>query len=168
MDVKSIAHLPKSKVIEFFELHWGSPQMVISSGIYDCSALDGFTVLKGDKIIGLITYIVQDNECEIISLDSIEECKGIGSLLIKEVENLAVFQGLKLIRLVTTNDNLLALKFYQKRGYILSRILNNAVEIARTYKPEIPLIGNDGIPIRDEIELVKRLDAIQVDDLTTK
>ncbi|QCR31152.1 GNAT family N-acetyltransferase [Lysinibacillus sp. SGAir0095] len=157
MDVRPIRELPKSKIIDFFELQWGSPQMVISSGVYDCSELEGFTVLKGDKIIGLITYITQNNECEIISLDSLDECKGIGSLLVKEVETLALIQGLKLIRLVTTNDNLLALKFYQKRGYRLSKIINNAVEIARTVKPEIPLIGNDGIPLRDEIELVKLL-----------
>lgn len=158
VNISSIRDLPKNKIIDFFKLHWGSPQMVISSGVYDCSELDGFTVMKGDEIIGLITYIVQNGECEIISLDSIEEGQGIGTLLVKEVENLARLQRLKLIRLVTTNDNLLALKFYQKRGYKLLRIINNAVDIARKIKPEIPLIGNEGIPIRDEIELVKRLD----------
>jgi hypothetical protein len=29
----------------------------------------------------------------------------------------------------------------------------NALEFAGKLKPEIPLIGNDGIPLRDEIEL---------------
>lgn len=59
--------------------------------------------------------------------------------------------------LITTNDNLLALKFYQKRRFILSKIIHNAVEEARKVKPKIPLIGNAGIPIRDEIVLVKVL-----------
>ncbi len=59
--------------------------------------------------------------------------------------------------MLTTNDNLLALKFYQKRGFTLSKVLNNAVEKARKIKAEIPLLGNDGIPIRDEIELLKFL-----------
>lgn len=63
----------------------------------------------------------------------------------------------KVIKLITTNDSLLALKFFQKRGFVLSKIINNAVEKARKLKPEIPLIGNDGIPIRDEIELIKDL-----------
>lgn len=157
MNVVAINELSKEKVIEFFKEHWGSPQMVISTGIYDCSTLDGFAVLKEDKIIGLITYDIQNGECEIISLDSVEEGKGIGSALVQEVELLALKENCKVIKLVTTNDNLLALKFYQKRGFILSQIFNNAVEKARKLKPEIPLIGNDGIPIRDEIELKKFL-----------
>jgi len=156
MKICLIEDLPKSKIIDFFKLHWGSSKMVISSGVYDCSELDGFAVIdKESEIIGLITYIIRDNECEIISLDSIEEGKGIGTSLVKEVENAAAKKNCKLIKLITTNDNLPALKFYQKRGFILSKIINNAVDKARKLKPEIPLFGNDGIPIRDEIELIK-------------
>ncbi|WP_042221827.1 GNAT family N-acetyltransferase [Oceanobacillus manasiensis] len=158
MEIYAIEDLPKNQIIEFFNLHWGSPEMVISSGVYDCSELEGFTIInKENKIIGLITYIIKDNECEIISLDSIEEGKGIGTTLVQEVENLAIKRKCKLVKLITTNDNLLALKFYQKRGFILYQILKNAVEKARKIKPEIPLVGNDGIPIRDEIELIKKI-----------
>ncbi|MBT2640403.1 MULTISPECIES: GNAT family N-acetyltransferase [unclassified Bacillus (in: firmicutes)] len=158
MNTYKTEDLPKDKIIEFFKLHWGSPEMVISSGVYDCSTLDGFAIVKENNIIGLITYVIKDYDCEIISLDSIEEGKGIGTSLVKEVENLAFEKNCKFIRLITTNDNLLALKFYQKRGFVISKVINNAVEKARKLKPEIPLIGNDGIPIRDEIELKKLLD----------
>lgn len=158
MKICTLDDIPKNKVIDFFVSHWGSSKMVISSGIYECSELDGFAVVnEEDEIIGLITYVIKDDECEIISLDSVEEGKGIGTLLVKEVENIAVKKKCKIIKLVTTNDNLSALKFYQKRGFILSKIINNAVEEARNLKPEIPLIGNYGIPIRDEIELIKVL-----------
>ncbi|MBD8028393.1 GNAT family N-acetyltransferase [Ureibacillus sp. Re31] len=157
MNVVAINEISKERVIAFFKEHWGSPQMVISTGIYDCSTLEGFAVLKEEKIIGLITYVIQNGECEIISLDSVEEGKGIGSALVQEVERLALKEKCKVLKLVTTNDNLLALKFYQKRGFLLSQIFNNAVEKARKLKPEIPFIGNDGIPIRDEIELKKPL-----------
>jgi len=158
MKIHPIEDIAKNEIIEFFKLHWGSTKIVISSGVYDCSELDGFAVINEEgKIIGLVTYIIKDNECEIISLDSVEEGKGIGTSLIKEVENIAKQRNCELIKLITTNDNLLALKFYQKRGFILSKIINNAVEKARKIKPEIPLIGNDGIPIRDEIELIKVL-----------
>lgn len=158
MNIYAIEELKKNKIIDFFKSHWGSPEMVISSGVYDCSSLDGFTIINEEgKIIGLITYIIKGNECEIISLDSIEEGKGIGTKLVQAVENLAIKRRCKLIKLITTNDNLLALKFYQKRGFMLSQIINNVVEKAREIKPEIPLIGNDGIPIRDEIELTKIL-----------
>ena len=63
----------------------------------------------------------------------------------------------KNIVLITTNDNLNALKFYQKRGFDLSRLYLNAVDEARKIKPDIPLSGNDGIPLHHEIELEKRL-----------
>ncbi|MEN2466005.1 GNAT family N-acetyltransferase [Ornithinibacillus sp. JPR2-1] len=154
----AVAELPKSRIIDFFQQHWGSPEMVISSGVYDCSTLDGVAALnEADTMIGLITYIIKDHECEIISLDSTEEGRGIGTALVQEVEKLAMEKNCKLIKLITTNDNLLALRFYQKRGFTLSKILPNAVEKARKLKPEIPLIGNEGIPIRDEIELIKVL-----------
>ncbi|MFS0749421.1 GNAT family N-acetyltransferase [Oceanobacillus sp. 1P07AA] len=158
MEIITIQHLPTNKVVDFFNKHWGSTEMVISSGIYDCSTLDGFAVLNGDRIIGLITYIINNDKCEIISLDSLEEGKGIGTALLREVEELAKNQKCKVIHLITTNDNLIALKFYQKRAFLLSEILNNAVEKARKLKPEIPLVSDEGIPIRDEIVLMKKLD----------
>jgi GNAT superfamily N-acetyltransferase len=149
--------LPVYKLTEFFTIHWGSPQMVISSGVFDCSTLDGFAILNGEEqIIGLITYVREKDECEIISLDSLEEGKGIGSALLQEVENAAIVSECERVKLITTNDNLLALKFYQKRGYELVKIHRNAVQKARENKPEIPLIGNDGIPLKDEIELEKK------------
>ncbi|WP_044338780.1 GNAT family N-acetyltransferase [Rossellomorea aquimaris] len=154
MNIVSTEEMPKETIVDFFNRYWGSPKMVISSGIYDCSTLDGFVVLNEDReIIGLITYIFRDGECEIISLDSLEERKGIGTALMKKVEKVAAENHCKRITLITTNDNLLALKFYQKRGYMISHIHRFAVEKARKVKPEIPLIGNDGIPIRDEIRL---------------
>lgn len=159
MNVVAIETLAKDKLLDFFTVHWGSPQMVISSGVYDCSSLDGFAVLNDEKkIIGLITYIIVENECEIISLDSIDEGKGIGTCLVKKVEGLAVNRNCKRLKLITTNDNLLALKFYQKRGFVLAKLFPNAVEKARLIKPEIPYVGNDGIPIRDELELCKYLE----------
>ncbi|MCR8848069.1 GNAT family N-acetyltransferase [Rossellomorea sp. SC111] len=156
MKIVSLGELPKQLITDFFHRHWGSTKMVISSGVYECDTLDGFAVLnETSEITGLITYMLKGTECEIISLDSLEEKKGIGTTLMKEVEKVAAENGCTRITLITTNDNLLALKFYQKRGFRISIIHRDAVEKARRIKPEIPLIGNDGIPIRDEIELEK-------------
>lgn len=150
--------IAKEKLIEFFNTHWGSPKMVISSGVYNCSTLAGFATLnEKEEIIGLITFVVREEECEIISLDSLKEGCGIGSSLVQKVEEAAQKNHCKRVTLVTTNDNLKALKFYQKRGFVLKQIHHQAVEKARRIKPEIPLIGYDGIPIRDEIELEKPL-----------
>ncbi|KLV23274.1 GNAT family N-acetyltransferase [Niallia circulans] len=162
MNITAITETNREKVKLFFQSHWGSPEMVLSTGIYDCSALDGFIAWnKEGEMIGLITYILRDTECEVISLDSIEEGKGVGTKLLHTVEQTAKQVLCDQVKIVTTNDNLLALKFYQKRGYCLAELLVDAVKEARKIKPEIPFLGNDGIPIRDEVVLIKNL-------LTTK
>ncbi|WP_339170744.1 GNAT family N-acetyltransferase [Anoxybacillus sp. FSL W8-1294] len=147
-----------STVQKFFNAHWGSPQMVVSTGVYDCSELDGFAALQDNgEIAGLITFVIHKGECEIVSLDSVIENQGIGSALLEQVEAFAAQHGCALIRLITTNDNLRALRFYQKRGYQIVKVFPNAVEKARQIKPSIPLFSADGIPIRDELMLVKQL-----------
>ena len=158
LDIVEIHELERHEVKDFFKTHWGSDEMVISSGIFTCSELDGFlTRDRSGDINGLITYVIRQETCEMISLDSVMEGKGIGSALLHAVENRARNQGCSIIKLVTTNDNMRALSFYQKREYRLSRIIKDAVTEARKQKPEIPLIGYHGIPLFDEIELVKEL-----------
>lgn len=115
MIIKEIKKENKERVISFFKEHWGSSEIVISSGVYKCENLDGFICEENHQIIGLVTYIIKNNEIEIISLDSVQEGKGIGTSLLEKVENLARQKQIKLVSLITTNDNLNALRFYQKK-----------------------------------------------------
>jgi ribosomal protein S18 acetylase RimI-like enzyme len=57
------------------------------------------------------------------------------------------------VSLVTTNDNLKALGFWQKRGFKLIRIYPNSIEATRRLKPSLPLVGENNISLRDELEL---------------
>jgi GNAT superfamily N-acetyltransferase len=61
------------------------------------------------------------------------------------------------LRLTTTNDNLDALRFYQRRGFRLVALRPGAVDAARALKPEIPVTGAHGIPLRDELDLERAL-----------
>lgn len=157
MNIKEITINNRNKIVSFFTEHWGSTEMVISTGVYKCDALDGFIVEEDNQIIGLVTYVVKENEMEIISLDSLQEGKGIGSSLMDKVEDIAKQKNIQLVSLVTTNDNLNALKFYQKRSYRITSIIPNGVNQARNLKPSIPLIGEHGIPLHDELILKKVL-----------
>ena len=57
---------------------------------------------------------------------------------------------------MTTNDNLDALAFYQRRGFRLSGLRVGAVDEARrTLKPALPVIGEHGIELHDELELTR-------------
>ena len=155
--IQPISEKNRQQVMNFFSQHWGSSQMIISSGTYDCAMLDGYVYVEDAAIIGLVTYVLHAGSLEIISLDSIQEGKGIGSRLMAEVEQFAMEHAIPEIELITTNDNLQALKFYQKRGYRITHIFQNAVMEARKVKPTIPLIGNDGIPLLDELKLQKKI-----------
>ncbi|AOS99147.1 hypothetical protein ESP131_02040 [Exiguobacterium sp. U13-1] len=158
MIIQVIEEETRSQVKAFFTKHWGSSQMITSTGVHDCSLLDGFYTTNDDhEIIGLITYHMTSQTCEIISLDSLEEGKGIGSRLMQVVEEKAAQQKYDLLTLVTTNDNEHAIRFYQHRGYTVSQVIPNAVELARKIKPEIPMYNEKGVPIKDEIVLIKHL-----------
>jgi len=92
-------------------------------------------------------------ECEIVTLDSVTECRGIGTSLIVAVRKVAFRAGCKRVWLITTNDNVKTIRFYQRRGFVLVAVHRNAIDESRKLKPEIPRFGIDGIPIRDEIEM---------------
>ncbi|MEJ8543776.1 GNAT family N-acetyltransferase [Brevibacillus borstelensis] len=153
--VRAITPEDRGWLAGFLEQQWGSRQMVYGDQVYHCDQLPGFVALYGEKTAGLVTYKETEDGWQIVSLDSLREGMGIGSALMLAVERAAAQNGIKRIWLLTTNDNLNALRFYQKRGYELVAVRRNAVEQARRQKPSIPVIGTDGIPLRDEIELEK-------------
>ncbi|HEX7587782.1 MAG TPA: GNAT family N-acetyltransferase [Anaerolineae bacterium] len=114
--------------------------------------------LQADSMVGLVTLHVVGNSCEIVSIDSMQPGKGIGAALLDAAIAYARQANCTRLWLISTNDNLNALRFYQKRGMVLVTIHRNALTRSRQLKPEIPLIGNDGIPLRDEIELEMTLE----------
>jgi ribosomal protein S18 acetylase RimI-like enzyme len=132
---------------------WGSEIVVAHGAIYRPAELPGFVAEADGEAVGLLTYRVEGDGCEIVTLDSQRESLGIGTALIEAAKDAARQAGCGRLWLVTTNDNTHALRFYQKRGFILAALHLDAVAASRAIKPEIPRVGNDGIPIRDEIEL---------------
>ena len=155
--IERISNKTRNLVNQFFIDNWFSTDMSIRGKIIDGTKLDGFLLQENETIIGLITYTFFEDICEIVSLDSKRENMGIGSALLKEIEKIAIDNQCKKMRLITTNDNMRALQFYQKRGYCLTKLYPNAMEEVRKQKPSVPLIGDNGIPLRDEIELEKNL-----------
>ena len=134
--------------------HWASPRIVSRGRVYDGDRLPGFAAVRDGRPIGLATYRIDGGDCEIVTLNSLAERQGVGSALIDAVKDVARQAGCRRLWLITTNDNVSALRFYQKRGFVLVAVHRGALEEARRrLKPEIPLVGLDGIPLRDEIEL---------------
>jgi N-acetylglutamate synthase-like GNAT family acetyltransferase len=153
LNIRALSPADRDWVKRHVTEHWGAEIVVAHCTIYRPAELPGFVVELDGKVAGLVTFHIAGDACEIVTLDSLVEGHGIGMALIEAVKTAATAAGCRRLWLITTNDNLHALGFYQKRGFRLVEVHPGAVEAARVLKPEIPLIGNDGIPIRDEIEL---------------
>ncbi|MGH6718176.1 MAG: GNAT family N-acetyltransferase [Alphaproteobacteria bacterium] len=137
------------------ERFWGSDLVVNSAGRYVVSALDGLVAAIAGDVVGLVAFAIEDGACHIVALATTRPNRGIGSALLAAAENAAGRLGCPRVWLITTNDNLDALRFYQRRGYRLAALHAGAVAAARAIKPSIPAIGIDGIPLRDELVLEK-------------
>lgn len=153
MNIRRLTHADLPRLRQFWKENWGADFMVAHGEIYRPEQLDGFVVEEHHEWVGLITFVIKDNEMEITSLDSLRKGQGIGTELMNTVVNEARQQNCKRVFLITTNDNLNALGFYQRRGFELVKIDRGAVSESRKIKPGIPLIGENNIPLRDEIEL---------------
>jgi ribosomal protein S18 acetylase RimI-like enzyme len=138
---------------EFITHRWHGEAVVAHGVIFYPAELPGLIAFRDQEIVGLITYQIKKGQCEIITLDSILEGQGVGTELLQSVKKTALEQGCRCLTLITTNNNLPALGFYQKHGFKIKNIFTGAIEKSRELKPSIPLLGANGIPIRDEILL---------------
>lgn len=138
---------------------WGADFIVSRGRKLFPTRLPGFCAVgsDGDRI-GLATYEIVDQECQMVTLHALQPYRGVGTALTMAVRDAALSAGCRRLWLITTNDNIDALRFYQRRGFELAAVHRNLRDVARRLKPSIPLVGNYGIPIRDEIELELRLD----------
>ncbi|CAA9578941.1 MAG: hypothetical protein AVDCRST_MAG19-3798 [uncultured Thermomicrobiales bacterium] len=151
--VRLVADDDREWVRRFLHERWGSAEMAVHGTVHRPAELPGFVAVREGEPLALLTYEEADAGCEIVGLDSLRPGRGVGSALLGRAEATARRAGRRRLWLVTTNDHLTALRFYQKRGFVLVALDRDAVTRARRLKLEIPLVGDDGIPLRDELDL---------------
>jgi GNAT superfamily N-acetyltransferase len=128
---------------------------LVDARVHPALVVDGREALEG-----VLTYVVRRSDCEILTLHATRTRAGVGSALIAAVVEVARAAGCTRLWVLTTNDNVDALRFYQRRGFVLAELHPGAVERSRrTLKPSIPEVGDYGIPLRDELVLERRLPA---------
>jgi len=156
--IKKTTDKDKEWVLEIVR-GWGA-DFIVSRGrkIYPAEIESYYAEDDSGRKLGLISFEITGDQCEIVTLDAFEKFKGVGTVLLKEVVDEVRQRGCKRIWLFTTNDNLDSIRFYQRRGFILHTIHKNALENSRKLKQAIPKIGLFGIPMRDEIEFEMLLD----------
>ena len=150
--VNKVTNSEKAWVLEVVR-GWGA-DFIVSRGrkIYPADIDAFYAENEAGEKVGLITYEIIGQQCEIVTLDAFKKFSGIGTALFNKVINEIKSKGVKRIWLITLNDNLDAIRFYQKRGMTLAAVHVNSLENSRKIKPSIAKVGQYGIPVRDEIE----------------
>ena len=119
--------------------------------------LPGVVALDTEEPVGLLTYEVRGQTCEIVTVDAVRRREGIGKALMDAAVDAVREAGCRRLELITTNDNEDAQAFYRACGFALVAIHEGAVDRSRAIKPGIPLTDDRGVPIRDELEFVRDL-----------
>ena len=139
---------------------WGGEEVHGRGRSWRPGELDALVAVERGERIGVATFVVEGEEADLVTLDALAPGRGAGRALIDAVAAAAHETGASRLRATTTNDNLRALRLYQRAGFRLEALRAGGVDGARARKQSIPATGADGIPIRDELDLVL--------DLTTR
>lgn len=132
---------------------WGAPVVARLGELVDPTELPGFVALVDGERAGLATYAVRGDDCELVTIRSLREGEGIGRALLDAVRAAATAAGCRRLWLITTNNNLRALRIYQRWGMDIVALHRNAVAESRRLRPSIPERDADGIPMAHELEL---------------
>ncbi|WP_051839502.1 GNAT family N-acetyltransferase [Streptomyces sp. NRRL F-5126] len=151
LTVRAAAAADRMAVTRLLTDSWGSTTVVAHGVALDASALPALMAERDGAVCGLLTYQVTERGLEVVSLDATVRWSGAGTALLAEAVRRAREAGAPRLWLVTSNDNLDALRFYQRRGLRIAGVSAGAVDAARELKPSIPLRGHHGIELHDEI-----------------
>lgn len=155
MIVRPVADADETPVAAFLTARWGKRYIMLDGRAVDAARLPGFLVEGDAGLGGLVTLMDEHDFSEIVTLDAATPLAGVGTALVAAAAARAEALGRAALKVRTTNDNLDALRFYQRRGFRIVAIVPEAIVIERLADPSIPEIGRHGIPIRDEIVLMR-------------
>lgn len=151
--IRRTAEGDKPWIRRLLRQYWASERIISRGRLHDVVDYEGFAAFRDDEPVGLIMFLIEGDECEIIVHNSTADSGGIGSCLLAAARNEARERGCRRLWLVTTNDNTPAVRFYQRRDFDICAFHRNAITESRRLKPEIPDEGLFGIRVRHEIEL---------------
>lgn len=152
--LRPIAPTDREVVTPLLTKDWGAVVVyaLALDDLVDASVLPGFLAEQDGEVVGLLTYRPGAPIADVVTINAYRS-GGIGTALIQALVAELTGTATTRIRVVTTNDNTDALRFYQRCGFRLRALHPDAVTAARRVKPAIPDVGHHDIPIRDELEL---------------
>jgi len=150
MNLRPLEDTDRAWFRDLIDREWGLP-VVSVSGAYDPTEFPGLLACEGHDRIGALTYRLARDTCEVVTLNAVTPGRGVGSALLAAARNLADQRGLRLW-LITTNDNIRAIDFYQRRDMDMVALHRNFIDVVRQYKPTVGDQAASGIPMRHALE----------------
>jgi GNAT superfamily N-acetyltransferase len=138
---------------ELLRLRWSGGALMLRGRIVYPKDVEGMAAYHEGRLAGVATWLLEGPVIYLATLNNISDQRGVGLALLDAIMKLGRQKGSALLRVIVTNDNLNALGFYQRRGFRIVAVYPGAIDTIRTMIPSIPIIGENRIPIRDEIEL---------------
>jgi GNAT superfamily N-acetyltransferase len=139
----------------FLREHWRATTMAVHGELIDAAVLPA--LIAGNRQ-GLATWRRLGADAELVSINAVPAGAGVGTALIEALAARLRAEGCARLWLTMMNANLSGLRFYQRRGFRLLLVRPGAVDEARRLKPSIPMVGEYGIPMHDELDLCRVLD----------
>jgi ribosomal protein S18 acetylase RimI-like enzyme len=141
----------------WFERHWGDRTVAAHGTAYSMDDVECLVADDAGRLVGAVTFRTEAQDMEVVTIEAHERRRGIGRTLLGAAVAEAERRGLRRVWLTTTNDNLTAIAFYQAVGFRLCALRPDGVAESRRVKAGIPLVGESGLPMRDELDLERIL-----------
>lgn len=156
VDIRGLANEDRGAVDAVLAAVLGSPMQARLGEVHDVGALPGVGAWDGDALVGVATH--RGDELAALAVLAPERGRGVGGALIEALVGAMREQGASRVWLVTTNDNLDAIRVYQRHGFRLTELHPGGVDRSRRdLKPEIPVMGQNGIEMHDELVFTRDL-----------
>ncbi|MGE5617597.1 MAG: GNAT family N-acetyltransferase, partial [Candidatus Woesearchaeota archaeon] len=147
LEVRPLTAAERPRLIDLLTREWGSSQIVSRGQIHDAATAPALGAFRDGRMAGLATYETREDQCEVLTLNAFTPRQGIGAALLRATARAAKSAGCRRLWLITTNDNLDAIRFYERQGLRLVAVHPGAVDQARKLKPSIPEFAPDGARI---------------------
>jgi len=132
-----------------YDADWEGPTMALDGRLHQLFGLPTLVAEDRGELCGYLVYAERPEVTELYAMAAHPRGLGTGRMLLRAF----LARADRPVRLVTTNDNVAALAFYQQHGFRITGVRVGAVDRSRMVKPEIPEVGERGIPLHDELVL---------------
>lgn len=136
----------RPEINRYIREEWAGPLVATRGVLHDTSQAEGFAAVDQGELLGYALYAVENAQCEILVLHSLRENQGVGRALIQAVVGVAEENRCRRVWLITTNDNIHAIRYYQRAGFALAAVHIGGIKESAQAEALHPPAGERGHP----------------------